>query len=123
MYYVSDLDAAVEFYTEKLGFTLMHREEFGVAFLDADDRSGRVSLISLDAYRQAHPEEDGFPAPRLSFNVANLEEEVTNLVQKGVRVSRINSYNGKTSTATFYDLDGNAFFMWETGTGRLYEQE
>jgi lactoylglutathione lyase len=123
MYYVSDLDAAIEFYTQKLGFTLMHREDWGFAFLDADDRHGRIGLISLDLFRQHHPEDPEYPRPRLVFNVASLDEEIAELHRKGVRVSQVYVSTGSTRSATFYDADNNPFFMWETGTGRLFEQE
>lgn len=122
-YYVSDLDSAIEFYTQKLGFTLMHREDCGFAFLDADDRHGRIGLISLETFREYHPDEKDFPGPRLVFNVVNLDEAVAEFQRKGVRVSKINGEKGSTRSATFFDADNNAFFMWETGTGRLYDEE
>lgn len=123
MYYVSDLDAAIEFYTRKLGFTLMHREDWGFAFLDADDRQGRIGLCTIEALRRDNPGEEDFPRPRLVFNVADLEEEVAAFKRRGVRVSSITGSPGRSRSATFYDEDNNPFFMWETGSGKLYEQE
>ncbi len=124
LYYVSDLDAAIEEYTTKLGFRLIHVEDWGFAFLDADGANGRVGLFSTDNFYKEHPNEDaGFPRPRMVFNVANLEQEIAKLRTQGVKVSGISGTEGRTRSACFYDSDQNAFFMWETGTGQLYDAE
>lgn len=124
LYYVSDLDAAIEEYTSQLGFRLIHVEEWGFAFLDADGGNGRVGLFSTEVFYKENPDErEGFPRPRMVFNVANLQEEIAALKRKGVKVSGISGTKGGTRSACFYDSDGNAFFMWETGTGKLYDAE
>lgn len=118
-YYVRDLDASVNFYTTKLGLNLIEKFEWGFALIDADGKGNTIGLMSIEHSFKDFPDEDGHPAPRLVFQVADLDKEVETLTLAGVKVSNIAGEKGKTRAAHFWDIDGNPFFMWEDGTGVL----
>ncbi|MDI9634748.1 VOC family protein [Geitlerinema splendidum] len=122
IYYVKDIDSAIDYYTQNLGFELEQKFDWGFALLKVDDEGGRVGLMSTDLYEREFGSGD-HPMPRLAINVANLEAEVTNLAKAGVRVSAIAGESGGNRAAHAYDPDGNAFFLWETGTGDLFNED
>lgn len=116
LYYVSDLDAAIAFYTDKLGLTLIERFEFGFALIDADGLGSTIGLMDASL----HGADDlghGHPRPRLVFQVADIEAQVASLKEQGVMVTAVSGEKGQTRAAHFYDLDGNRFFLWEDGSG------
>ena len=82
-YDVQDMDRAVKFYTETLGFPLKVR--FGNHWAEVDAGSISIGL---------HPTEDGAPVSTdggatVSFAVTNLEQLAENLKSKGVAVGEI----------------------------------
>lgn len=110
IYYVRDLDAAVSFYAEKLGWRLIERAEWGWAQFDVDG-SARVGLLA----ESVGPGGTQFPCPRLGLKTDDLEAEIAGLRKAGVRVDEPVGDPGGTRATTFHDSDGNAFFLWSEG--------
>jgi catechol 2,3-dioxygenase-like lactoylglutathione lyase family enzyme len=86
-YLVSDVDAAIAFYTERLGFTL--EQQMGPAFAIVT-RDGLSLWLSGPKSSAARPMPDGRqPEPggwnRLVLDVDDLESEVASLETAGVR--------------------------------------
>ncbi|HEY6531306.1 MAG TPA: VOC family protein [Acidimicrobiales bacterium] len=86
-YMVDDVDAAIDFYTGLLGFTVLTR--FGPAFADVQRGNLRL-LLSGPASSAGRPMPDGrTPGPggwnRLHFIVADLPAEVARLSGLGAR--------------------------------------
>ncbi len=122
MYYVRDLDRAVEFHTRVLGHVLLRRLEWGYAHLDVDGRGGRIGLFSLEMYARemgVTVEGAGHPPARLVVQVADLEAEVSRLRSAGVRTTGICGEKGAARSAHIFDDEGNALFYWEDGTGTV----
>jgi catechol 2,3-dioxygenase-like lactoylglutathione lyase family enzyme len=107
--YVSDMDAAVRFYTEVLGLTLTNR--FGNHW--ATVLAGTTLLIGL------HPWKEQFPRPGTKGSVQiglivshgeTIQQLATRLRGHGVAVSGIiESQEG--NYLTFEDPDGNAIYV------------
>jgi catechol 2,3-dioxygenase-like lactoylglutathione lyase family enzyme len=115
MYYVRDLDAAVKFYSESLGLKLIRHYDWGFAPFKADDKGRHIGLMAADLYASEFPGEDGLPAPRLVFQVQDLDAQVEEFTAKGIRTTDVMGEKGETRAFHFFDLDGNAFFVWEEG--------
>ena len=103
-YYVADLDAAIAFYRDILGFPFRSRDAVarfdldGVAFelVPAEDRS-RLT---------------GTGNGRLTLRVDDLEETLSELRRKGVATGGIHvKDNGRL--ASLFDPDGNEMTLWE----------
>lgn len=105
-YDVQDMDRAVRFYTEKLGFPLKVR--FGNNWAEVDAGSVSIGL---------HPTEDSVPVSTeggatISFAVDNIEAMVATLKERGVEVGEIrNPPRGKF--AMLRDSEGNYLHMIE----------
>jgi catechol 2,3-dioxygenase-like lactoylglutathione lyase family enzyme len=103
-YYVSDMDASLAFYRDKLGLPLVSHDY--VARFDLDG-----VLIELV------PRPPGATVPasgnaRLCFSVANLQETVEQMHARGVETSEIQEKKGG-KLAFFRDPDGNELCLWE----------
>lgn len=108
--FVSNMDAAVHFYTEVLGLKLTNR--FGDHWATVD--AGRGLTIGL------HPASSKYPAPgtrgsiTLGFEIDEpIEEVVARLQSKGVRTTGAITREEAGSFAQFEDPDGNPFYFWE----------
>jgi catechol 2,3-dioxygenase-like lactoylglutathione lyase family enzyme len=109
---VSDMDAAVNFYTNVLGLKLTNR--FGNHWATVD--AGKGLVIGL------HPASPRFPAPGTKGGMMigleidePIEGVVDRLQRKGVRFKgSIIKDDGAGSFADFEDSDGNPFYLWET---------
>ncbi|MBM3764676.1 MAG: glyoxalase [Acidobacteria bacterium] len=108
--FISNMDAAVEFYTQTLGLKLANR--FGDHWATVD--AGRGLVIGL------HPASPKYPAPgtRGSMVIAleitePIEGVVERLQKRGVKFGGpvVESEPGKF--IDFSDPDGNAFYFWE----------
>lgn len=111
--FVSDMDAAVRFYTEVLGLKLTYRAGEHWASLDA---GGGTSL----GLHPAAPDGSG-PRPgeqggiQLGFNVAApLEEVVSALEARGVAFPGGIKDDGAVRLAFFSDPDGNEHYLCES---------
>ncbi len=107
----SDYAASKAFYTEVLGLKIVrevHRWERQSSKLDLETPDGtQVELFSFPSppKRPSYPEACGLR--HLAFEVANLDEAVEELRQKGVGVEaiRVDEHTGKRFTF-FADPDG-----------------
>jgi predicted enzyme related to lactoylglutathione lyase len=103
-YYVSDLDRAVRFYSEKLGLELESRDH--VARFKIDGVLFELAPTG-DASRYS-----GHGNARLCFSVQDMRSAVDDLERKGVPVSPVHHVeNGLLST--FTDPDGNELALWQ----------
>ncbi|MEO7754486.1 MAG: VOC family protein [Terracoccus sp.] len=116
---VSDLDRAIEFYEEKLGFTkdfdVRPHDGIRVVQLTSEGSGCSVGLgTGLDAYA-------GEPGTirALHLIVADLGQARDELVGRGVEVGEIHDFGGGVRGASFADPDGNTFELqemaWRTG--------
>lgn len=115
MYYVQDLESAIEFYTKKLGLRLIEKFEYGFALIAADDNGNTIGLMSAQHMANDGEEGSGHLRPRLVFRVDDIDAQYAEFEATGVRVGPLTGKKGETRSAHFYDIDGNPFFMWEDG--------
>jgi len=108
--FVSDMDAAVDFYTNVLGLKLTNR--FGNHWATVD--GGKGLIIGL------HPASAKFPAPGTKGGMMigleidePMEAVVERLQRKGVRFKGPIIKDEPGRFVDFEDLDGNPFYLWE----------
>jgi lactoylglutathione lyase len=115
----ADMDAAVGFYVEKLGFQLASRalnaqEQEEYAFLTLDDL--RLELIQdLKRPDFAIPEPSPPYCPHLAIETGDMEQAVQHLKQNGVRILRGPLViEGEETWVYFADRDNNVleYIQW-----------
>ena len=118
--FVSDMDAAVRFYTDVLRMTLTNR--FGNHW--ATVTAGEGLVIGL------HPASPKYPAPgtkggiMLGLEVDEPIERVVNrLSEKGVKIVGAVQSDQAGRFAHFEDPDGNVFYLWEKEKANLPETQ
>jgi catechol 2,3-dioxygenase-like lactoylglutathione lyase family enzyme len=104
-YYVSDLEAAVGFYRDVLGFKLMSRDM--VARFDVEG-----VLFEIVPGRPG-----GEGNGRFCLKVDEIAAACAELQKKGVHVSEIED-KGQGKLALFSDPDGNELALWEYAKAR-----
>ena len=103
-YYVSDMESAVSFYSDVLGFRLTSRDV--VARFDIDG-----VLFEL-VPRQEKGKLKGDGNARLCLKVDDINRAVEYLKKKGVTGGEIQKVeNGRL--ASVEDLDGNEIYLWQ----------
>lgn len=109
--FVSNMDAAIEFYTEVLGLKLGNRYGNNWATVEA----GKGLTIGL------HPASPKYPAPgtrggmMLGLEVDEpLEGAVARLKEKGARVNNSIVQDDAGRFANLEDPEGNPIYLWET---------
>ncbi len=107
--YVSDMDAAVRFYTETLGMRL----RFRAANHWAEVEAGSGFVVGLHPSRRGRS--PGSPgAVQIGLRVqAPLEGVVAELGRKGVKVAPIADAGPGLRFADVIDMDGNELYLWE----------
>ena len=103
-YYVSDLDAAIHFYRDLLGFPFVSR-----------DIVARFDLDGVLFEIVPGPVERGPSNARLCLKVENVTETLAALQVKGVRV-RPPEEKPTGVLGRFEDIDGNEICLWEYRT-------
>jgi predicted enzyme related to lactoylglutathione lyase len=107
--YVSDMDAAIGFYTRTLGLTLTNR--FGNNFATAE--AGRLVLgIHPKTPRTPSPGERGSVTLGLMVDEP-IERVVSQLASRGVRIAGSIVRSEPGNFVDFEDPDGNAIYLWE----------
>ena len=108
--FVSNMDAAVQFYTEVLGLKLTNRFGNNWATVEA----GRRLTIGL------HPASPKYPAPgtkgamMLGLEIDEpIETVVARLSEKGVQIKGSIVREDPGSFAHLEDPDGNEIYLWE----------
>jgi len=103
-YYVSDMESAVSFYSDVLGFRLTSRDV--VARFDIDG----VLFELVPAREKGRLKGDG--NARLCLKVDDINRAVEYLKKKGVTGGEIQKVeNGRL--ASVEDLDGNEIYLWQ----------
>jgi predicted enzyme related to lactoylglutathione lyase len=109
--FVSNMDAAVQFYTDVLGLKLTNR--FGDAWATVE--AGKGLTIGL------HPASSKYPAPGTKGSIVlgleidqPIEAVVARLAERGVRFlgAIVDDEAGKF--AHLQDPDGNEMYLWQT---------
>jgi catechol 2,3-dioxygenase-like lactoylglutathione lyase family enzyme len=112
--FVHDQDAALAFYTDKLGFVKKTEIPLGEArwltVVDPDDPDGTELLLEPDGHPAVRPfkealMEDGIPYA--SFAVDDAEAEYERLRALGVRFTQAPVTAGPVTTAVLDDTCGN----------------
>ena len=112
--YVDDLDKALRFYTEVLGFVKKREIPVGVyswlTVVSPEDPDGTELSLEPDEHPAARPfkqalVEDGIPFT--SFAVDDVAAEYERLVDRGVRFTQPPADMGTVTTAVFDDTCGN----------------
>lgn len=105
--YVSDMDAAIRFYTETLGLKLTNRFENHFATAEV----GRSLVLGI------HPRTPNTPVPGTKGSLTlglvldePLDTVVTRLAKRGVR---LNHRSESAQSVDIEDLDGNVITLWE----------
>ena len=116
---VSDVDRAIAFYADKLGFKkdvdVQVRDGVRVVQLTPEGSSCSVGFgTGLDAYAGEPGSVRG-----LHLVVDDIAEARADLVRRGVEVSEIHDFGGGVKGAEFADPDGNTLELqemeWRTG--------
>ena len=105
---VSDLERAVQWYEQALGFEVVHRlESWGWAEL-----STPLPGISIGLGRVEDPKTDGGVV--VTFGVRGIDKSREHLESLGTRFDgETRQIADEVRLATFYDPDGNAFMLAE----------
>ena len=111
MIYVTNLDRAVEFYTEKLGFTPNFVVPGAFASLRHETMGCRIDLHPSEA----DSKDVGF-GPIPYFAARDFDAAVAALKEKGVKVGEPRREGDSPRFVTFWDSEGNALsllsFLW-----------
>jgi catechol 2,3-dioxygenase-like lactoylglutathione lyase family enzyme len=110
IYFVHDLDNAIAYYTERIGFTLDVRYEWGFAVLDAP--GGKVGLMTESSWDREYPDTDALPLPRIALQTDDFEAETQRLISSGVNLGSIKGVPGARQSVCFFDHDENVFYLW-----------
>ena len=126
--YVSDLDAAIQFYTERLGLKLTNRigqqwatVQTGPSYWGTDEGGAGLTL-------GLHPHSAKYPAPGTSGGIGfgletydPIDEVSASLAARGVRMDREIVRFEAGSVVSFVDQDGLPTFVWEMSPEMLAE--
>jgi predicted enzyme related to lactoylglutathione lyase len=101
---VSDVDAAKEFYSEKVGFTLDHDQRVSdtMRFVQLTPPGSACSIAIGEGITDAPPGS----VPNLQLVVSSIEEARAELAGRGVEVSPVEEFPWG-SFVYFQDPDGN----------------
>jgi catechol 2,3-dioxygenase-like lactoylglutathione lyase family enzyme len=107
--YVSNMDAGIRFYSEKLGMRLTNR--FGDDFATVE--AGNFILA-------IHPKTPMTPDPGTKGSVMlglqvdePLDRVVSRLTERGVQMTGSNAPRTSENLVEFEDEDGNTIYLWE----------
>jgi predicted enzyme related to lactoylglutathione lyase len=118
--FVSNMDSAVQFYTEVLGLKLTNR--FGNDWATVD--AGKGLTIGL------HPASPKYPAPGTKGAIVlgleideSIESALAHLTKKGVRINGTVVRGEAGNFAHLEDPDGNDIYLWEVNQAVVPETE
>jgi len=107
--FVSNMDAAVRFYTEVLGLKLTNR--FGDHWATVE--AGKSLTIGLHPASLQHPAPGTKGATIIGLEIdESMERAVAYLTEKGVRMGSIIRGDGG-AFSSLEDPDGNQIYLWE----------
>jgi predicted enzyme related to lactoylglutathione lyase len=118
--FVSNMDSAVQFYTEVLGLKLTNRFGNNWATVDA----GKGLTIGL------HPASPNYPAPGTKGAIVlgleideAIERVIAQLTKKGVRIKGSVERGEAGNFVHLQDPDGNEIYLWEVNRAAVPETE
>ena len=104
---VSDLDAAIDWYQEILGFELQYRLD-NIGWCELKSPVANVN-VGLSAVESPNP---GGATP--TFGVQDMQSAKASLQEKGVQIDGdIVTIEGMVSLLTFYDKDDNSLMLYQ----------
>lgn len=115
MIFVRDMDEAIRFYTQQVGFKLVKRFDWGFAYLDMDGKS-TLGLMLESKWQREYPDTDELPAPRVALQTDDFDHEIARLKNNGVHMGVVKGEPGGHRAVNFWDVDENAFFLWTDPT-------
>lgn len=90
MLYVNDQDKAVEFWTEKLGFRVIHEENNGMRYIEVAPANAETSIVLHDkAFIAKMSPELNLGTPSLMFFSDDLDKLYSDLANKNVKVGEL----------------------------------
>lgn len=108
MLYVNDLERAVAFYTDKLGFKTKFHHPKAYASLFHEGMSCRLDLHPTEA----NSKDVGF-GPIIYFTTDNMNRDLTSLKELGIKASEPRREGDSPRFVTFWDSEGNALGLEE----------
>ena len=116
--FVNDQDAALAFYTEKLGFEVKHNLPMGehswLTVISPEDPEGTELLLEPAVHPAVKPYRDALVADGIAlaqFEVESVEAEAERLIEKGVRFVQPPTQAGPVTIAVFDDTCGNLIMI------------
>ena len=116
--FVNDQDAALAFYTEKLGFEVKHNLPMGehswLTVVSPEDPEGTELLLEPAVHPAVKPYREALVADGIAlaqFEVESVEAEAERLIEKGVRFVQPPTQAGPVTIAVFYDTCGNLIMI------------
>jgi predicted enzyme related to lactoylglutathione lyase len=110
IYFVQDLDTAIKFYTEKVGFKLEQRYDWGFAVVEAP--GGNLGLMQESEWEREYPDNNLRPQPRIALQTDDFDGEISRLMSTGVEFGTVNGNPGGRQSVTFNDSDENVVYLW-----------
>lgn len=110
IYFVRDLDEAIQFYTHQVGFKLDERYDWGFAVLSSGNAKLGLMLESL--WEREYPDEDELPKARIALQTNDFDGELRRLRSMSVPLGTVHGEHGKRQAVTFSDPDENAIYLW-----------
>jgi predicted enzyme related to lactoylglutathione lyase len=108
--FVSNMDAAVQFYTQALGMKLSNRFGDNWATVEA----GKKLTIGLHPASSKHPAPGTKGAMMLGLEIdGSIEDAVARLEEKGVRMKGSIVRSEAGNFVHLEDPDGNEIYLWE----------
>ena len=127
--YVSDMDAAIRFFTDALGFTLTNRFGRQWATIHAGPSYWTTDEVGAGLIIGLHPRSPKAPAPgtvgAIGYSVETyepLETVIPKLTERGVRVTGEIIRFEAGNAVSFEDADGHASFVHEFPLFMLQEK-
>ena len=116
--FVNDQDAALAFYTEKLGFEVKHNLPMGehswLTVVSPEDPEGTELLLEPAVHPAVKPYREALVADGIAlaqFEVESVEAEAERLIEKGVRFVQPPTQAGPVTIAVFDDTCGNLIMI------------
>jgi catechol 2,3-dioxygenase-like lactoylglutathione lyase family enzyme len=109
---VTNQDAALRFYTEKLGFELRADASFGEGFrwIEVAPPGGQTSLVLMGAFGMPDAPKPG-SSQGIGFNTDDIQSLYQELSGRGVEFTEAPNPQPWGTQAQFKDLDGNGFVV------------
>jgi catechol 2,3-dioxygenase-like lactoylglutathione lyase family enzyme len=114
LHYAADVDKAIEFYEEKLGWPVIWRSPGNMAMLDA----GGVYQLTIVAAKWAPDWAEGGPVPRpqLALESKDLRADIALLESRGLTGLSIGGDPASMLTSAIMDPAGIELFVWQDTT-------